>query len=209
MSGNPEIPILDEPLLFCFCLCFSCFWDGSVAGTLRSRMGRFVGLFGKGILQNRVPKSIFGCGGLCPPHPPPGGCRPLDPCRPCTVSWGIRRRLQQEKLVSRNYLGNRKIPLSPWRFVARVAYALHHGNTGSAKSWGASTPPNSRVRTDGEKWGLPHPGEWFFNASESDLSDGHLIFARDRVEFCAFGFFWAMSESGLPGAPPAGDLEPI
>ena len=79
-------------------------------------------------------------------------------------------------------LGNPKIPLSPWPFAARVAYALHHGNPGSAKSWGASTPPNSRVRTDGEKSGLPHPREWFFNASESDLSDGHLIFARDRVE---------------------------
>ena len=38
------------------------------------------------------------------------------------------------------------------------------------------------------------------NASESDLSDGHLIFARDRVEFFAFGTFWAMSEIRIEGA---------
>ena len=110
-------------------------------------------------------------------------------------SWGIRRRLQQEKLVSRKSSGNLKIPLSPWLFAARVAYALHHGNTGSAKSWGASTPPNSRVRTDGEKLGLPHPREWFFNASESDLSDGHLIFARDRAQRYCKLTFRAMSEN--------------
>ena len=84
--------------------------------------------------------------------------------------------------------------LSPRRFVARPALALHHGNTGSAKSWGASTPPISSVRTGGEKSGKPHPREWGFDASESDLSDGHLIFARDRVEFYAFGTFRAMSE---------------
>ena len=117
---------------------------------------------------------------------------------PLPESWGIRRRLQQEKLLSRKLSENRKIPLSPWLFAARRAYALHHGNTGSAKSWGASTPPNSRVRTDGEKLGLPHPREWFFNASESDLSDGHLLFARDPVEFCAFLTFWAMSGMGIP-----------
>ena len=47
----------------------------------------------------------------------------------------------------------------------------------------------------------PTPPEgMFFNASESDLSDGHLIFARDRVEFCAFGTFWAMSEIRIEGA---------
>ena len=98
------------------------------------------------------------------------------------------------KIIEPETFGNRKIPLSPWRFVARPAYAPHHGNTGSAKSWGASTPPNSRVRTVGEKLGIPHPRVWFFNASESDLSDGHLIFARDRVEFFAFLTFRAMPE---------------
>ena len=93
------------------------------------------------------------------------------------------------EITEQQIFGNRKIPLSPWRFVARRAYALHHGNTGSAKSWGASTPPNSRVRTGGEKCGIPHPGEWGFDALESDLSDGHLLFARDRVEFFAFFVF--------------------
>ena len=50
-------------------------------------------------------------------------------------------------------LGKSEKSLSPWGVAARVASALHHGNTGSAKSWGASTPPNSRVRTVGEKCG--------------------------------------------------------
>ena len=99
-----------------------------------------------------------------------------------------------------NHRRNSKISLSPWLFAARPAYALHHGNTGSAKSWGASTPPNSRVRTVGEKLGLPHPREWFFNASESDLSDGHLIFARDPVEFLCISTFRAMSEIRIEGA---------
>ena len=46
----------------------------------------------------------------------------------------------------------------------------------------------------------PPPRKWVFNASESDLSDGHLIFARDPVEFLAFLTFWAMSEIRMEGA---------
>ena len=65
---------------------------------------------------------------------------------------------------------------------------------------GAPAPPRPRGSQPGrENHGIPGVGKLVIGASEPDLSNGHLVFARVGVEFFAILTFTAVSKSGIHG----------